>query len=70
MTHYRLTFVTDTGQRRALRIADVDPSLTPQDLQTAVDQLLAHDIMAPERGALYRLQSLKASTVSTTDLLG
>ncbi|MCL2203432.1 MAG: DUF2922 family protein [Defluviitaleaceae bacterium] len=70
MTHYQLTFVTDNGARRSFRVNNVDPTLSPQVLQEAVDLLLAHDIMAPERGALARLQSLTANTVTTTNLLG
>jgi hypothetical protein len=69
MTHYQLTFVTDKGSRRSFRVSNIDPDITPTDLQAAVDKLLEHDIMAPERGALARLQSLTATTVSSTDLL-
>jgi len=69
MTHYQLTFVTANGARRTLRVNNVDPAITPQALQDAVDMLLDHDIMAPERGALSRLQSLTANTVTSVNLL-
>jgi len=69
MTHYQLTFVTDNGSRRSFRVNNVDPAISPQDLQAAVDMLLEHDIMAPERGGLQRLQSLTANTVTTTNPL-
>jgi len=70
MTHYQLTFTTATGSRRSFRVNNVNPDITTQELQAAVDMLLAHDIMCAERGALSRLQSLAANTVSTTNLLG
>ena len=69
MTHYQLTFVTDIGSRRTFRINRVDPDITPQALQAAVDKLLNHNIMSEERGSLARLQSLTANTVSSTNLL-
>jgi len=69
MTHYQITFVTTNGTRRSFRINNVDPAISPQNLQSAVDELLAHNIMSPERGALSRLQSLTANTVSSTNPL-
>ncbi|MCL2500894.1 MAG: DUF2922 family protein [Defluviitaleaceae bacterium] len=69
MTHYQLTFATDGGSRRSIRVADIDPNLSPQDLQAAVDLLLAHDIMDPERGALTGLLKLTANTVNITNPL-
>jgi hypothetical protein len=69
VTHYQLTFVTSGGTRRSFRVNDVDPTIAPQALQSAVDKLLAHDIMSPERGALSRLQSLSANTVTSTNPL-
>lgn len=69
MTHYQLTFVTSNGTRRSFRVSNVDPAITPQALQAAVDKLLAHNIMSPERGALSRLQSITANTVTSTSLL-
>ncbi|MCL2364784.1 MAG: DUF2922 family protein [Defluviitaleaceae bacterium] len=70
MTHYQLTFVTTLGTRRTFRVNNVDPDIPQQDLQDAVDLLLAHNIMSPERGALSRLQTLAANTVSSVNLLG
>jgi len=69
MTHYQLTFVTSNGTRRSFRVNNVDPDIPPQDLQTAVDMLLDHDIMAAERGSLSRLQSLTVNTVLSSNLL-
>ena len=69
MTHYQLTFVTDNGSRRTFRVNNVDPDINPQDLQAAVDKLLDHNIMSQERGALLRLQSLAANTITTTNPL-
>ena len=69
MTHYQLTFVTSNGTRRSFRINNVDPAISPQNLQTAVDELIAHDIMSAERGALLRLQNITANTVSSTNPL-
>ena len=69
MTHYQLTFVTSNGTRRTFRVNNVDPDIQPQDLQAAVDMLLDHNIMSAERGALYRLQTLTANTVTTTNPL-
>ena len=69
MTHYQLTFVTDNGARRTFRVSNVNPAISPQDLQAAVDKLLNHNIMSAERGALSRLQSLTANTVSTINPL-
>jgi hypothetical protein len=37
MTHYQLIFVTSNGARRSLRVSNVDPVISPQDLQAAVD---------------------------------
>ena len=70
MTHYQLTFVTTLGTRRTFRVNNVDPDIPQQDLQDAVDLLLAHNIMSAERGALSRLQTLAANTVSSVNLLG
>ena len=64
-----LTFVTENGARRSFKVNNVDPAITPQALQAAVDKLLAHNIMNPERGALSRLQSLTANTVSISNPL-
>jgi hypothetical protein len=69
LTHYQLTFVTVNGTRRTFRVNNVDPNITPQYLQSAVDKLLNHNIMCPERGALSRLQSLTATTVTTSNPL-
>jgi len=69
MTHYQLTFVTSNGSRRSFRVNNVDPDIPQQELQAAVDMLLDYDIMAPERGALSRLQSLTANTVTSTNPL-
>jgi hypothetical protein len=69
MTHYQLTFVTDSGARRSFRVNDINPGITTQELQAAVDMLLTHDIMSPERGALARLQSLTANTVNVSNPL-
>jgi hypothetical protein len=69
MTHYQLSFVTSNGTRRSFRINNVDPDIPPADLQAAVDLLLTHDIMHPERGALSRLQSLTANTVMSSNPL-
>ena len=69
MTHYQLTFVTSAGTRRSFRVNNVDPAISQQDLQSAVDKLLAHDIMSAERGALSRLQSLVSNRVTSTNLL-
>jgi hypothetical protein len=66
VTHYQLTFSTANGSRRVLKVNNVDPSISPADLQAAVDKLIAHDIMAPERGALNSLQGLTANTLSST----
>ena len=70
MTHYQLTFVTSNGSRRTFRVNNADPDISTQALQGAVDMLLEHDIMAPERGALSRLQSLTANTVTSINQLG
>jgi len=69
MTHYQLTFATTNGTRRTFRVNNVDPAISPALLQDAVDMLLDHDIMSPERGALSRLQSMTANTVTTTNPL-
>ena len=69
MTHYQLTFVASNGSRRSFRVNNVDPDISPTDLQAAVNRLLDHDIMSPERGTLYRLQSLTANTVTSTNPL-
>jgi len=69
MTHYQLTFVTSNGTRRSFRINNVDTAISTQALQSAVDKLLAHDIMSAERGALSRLQSLTANSVMTSNPL-
>ena len=69
MTHYQLTFVTENGSRRSFRVSNVDPAINPQALQAAVDKLIAHNIMSAERGALTRLHSLTANTVSSTNPL-
>jgi len=69
MTHYRLTFVTAGGARKSLRVNHVDPAISKENLQAAVDKLLAFDIMAPGGGALNRLHSLVANTVTSSNLL-
>jgi short subunit dehydrogenase-like uncharacterized protein len=69
MTHYQLTFVTTAGTRRTFRVNNVNLGLAPAQLQAAVDLLLDHDIMSSERGALSRLQSLTANTVTSVNPL-
>ena len=69
MTHYQLTFVTSVGSRRTFRVNNVDPAISQQNLQAAVDMLINHNIMSAERGSLYRLQSLTANTVTTSNPL-
>jgi hypothetical protein len=69
MTHYQLTFTTENGARRSFRVNNVDPDITPQALQAAVDKLLAHNIMDPARSALTRLHSLTANSVITSNPL-
>jgi hypothetical protein len=69
MTHYQLTFVTNNGSRRTFRVNNVNPNIAPQELQEAVDLILQHNIMSAERGALSRLQSLTANTVTSTNPL-
>ena len=68
MTHYQLTFTTSNGGRRSFRVNNVNPAISPANLQAAVDALLAHDIMCAERGALYRLQSLTANVKSQIEV--
>ena len=63
------TLPADNGSCRTFRMNNVNPGIPAQELQAAVDKLLAHDIMSPERGALLRLQSLTANTVMSTTLL-
>jgi len=70
MTHYQLTFVTSNGTRRSFRVNNINPDIPQQSLQAAVDMLLDHDIMAPERGSLSRLQNLTANTVTSANPLG
>ena len=69
MTHYQLTFVTSAGTRKSFRVNNVDPAISQQNLQAAVDKLLAHDIMSAERGALSRLQSLTSNSVTSSNPL-
>ena len=69
MTHYQLTFVTSVGTRRSFRVNNVDPNISQQELQGAVDMLLNHNIMSAERGSLSRLQSLTANTVTSVNPL-
>ena len=67
MTHYQLTFVTANGTRRTFRVNNVDPNIDVQALQEAVDKLLEYNVMSAERGALSRLQSLTANTVTSVN---
>ena len=69
MTHYQLTFVTDNGARRTFRVNNVAPGVPLPEMQAAVELLLEHDIMAPDRGALDRLQALTVNTVLSESLL-
>ncbi|MCL2605230.1 MAG: DUF2922 family protein [Defluviitaleaceae bacterium] len=70
MTHYRMTFAAEGGARRSIKITNVNPSITPQELRAAADMLITHDIMDPARGRLTRLLTLTAHTVSVSRLLG
>jgi hypothetical protein len=69
MTHYQLVFVTDSGARRSFRVNKVNPAISAQNLQAAIDMLIANDIMSAERGALSRLQGITLNTVSATNPL-
>jgi len=69
LTHYQLTFVTSNGTRRNFRVNNVDPAITPQNLQSAIDKLIAFNIMSTERGALSRLQNITANSVSSANPL-
>ena len=66
MTYYTLLFNTDNGGRRQFRIKNVTPGLAPQAITDAVDKLLAHNIMHPDRGALLSLNRMDAITTSVT----
>jgi len=39
MTHYQLTFATSNGGRRSFRVNNVNPAISPANLQAAVDPL-------------------------------
>jgi hypothetical protein len=64
MTHYTLSFSTSTGARRRFRINNVNTALAADRVDAAVDKLLSHDIMHPERGALERLYRMDATTTN------
>ncbi|MCL2204686.1 MAG: DUF2922 domain-containing protein [Defluviitaleaceae bacterium] len=66
MTYYTLAFNTHNGGRRQFRIKNVTTGLTPEAITAAVDKLIAHNIMHPERGALERLNRMDATTTSVT----
>jgi hypothetical protein len=66
MTYYTLAFSTDNGGRRQFRIKNVTPGLSPEAVTAAVDKLIAHNIMHPERGALERINRMDATTTSVT----
>ena len=66
MTYYTLSFATDTGGRRQFRIKNVTPGLPLADITVAVNKLIAHNIMHPERGALETLLHMDATTTSIT----
>ena len=68
MTYYTLAFNTDNGGRRQFRIKNVTPGLSTDAITDAIDKLIAHDIMHPERGALERLNRMDATTTSVTRL--
>ncbi|MCL2363859.1 MAG: DUF2922 family protein [Defluviitaleaceae bacterium] len=66
MTYYTLAFATDTGGRRQFRIKNVTPGLSPADVTAAVNKLIAHNIMHPDRGALESLLHMDATTTTIT----
>ena len=66
MTYYTLAFATDSCGRRQFRIKNVTPGLPLEDVTAAVNKLIAHNIMHPERGALETLLHMDATTTSVT----
>jgi len=66
VTCYTLVFGTDNGGRRQFRIKNAALGLTPEAITEAVNKLIAHNIMHPDRGALERLTRIDATTTSVT----
>jgi len=69
MTYYTLAFATDSGGRRQFRIKHVTPGLPLEDVTAAVNKLIAHNIMHPDRGALETLLHMDATTTSVTRIV-
>lgn len=69
MQHYTIVFNTAKGARRTVRISNPTPGLPVDEMQAAVDLMLANDVFDATRGALDSLNRLEHTIVQTTNLL-
>ena len=68
--HYSIVFNTDAGSRRTLRISNPNPALPLEDVQAAVDTMLANDVFEPNpRGALKDLCRMELTVVQRSTVL-
>jgi hypothetical protein len=52
-----------------MRINNPNPDMPLEDIQTAIDQMIYHDIFNPERGGLESINRMELTTVQHTQLI-
>ena len=68
MRFYSLVFNTTNGSRRSMRINNPTVGLPLEEIEGAVDQMIANDIFEAERG-LDSLNRMELTTMETTPIL-
>ena len=69
MTYYTLSFITDTGKKRALRINNPVAGLPASDMEDAVSAIIDGDIFSQDKGALESNSLFELVTVTREPML-
>jgi hypothetical protein len=69
MTHYLLTFNTSTGGKRTIKINNPTTGLSTEELEEAVEQIIANDVFDPAKGSLTGLDEMELITVSKETIM-
>ena len=68
-THYSLVFNTTIGSRRSMRINNPQVGLPLNEIEAAVNQMIANDIFDQVRGGLESVNRLQLTTVEHSVIL-
>ena len=67
--HYSIVFNTTTGSRRSIRVNNPNPDMPVEDIETAVEQIIANDVFNQERGGLDSLNRMELTVMTRTAVL-